>query len=35
MGTGHHQWLSNEVVVAMVTRLYEALPKMRPCPVPV
>lgn len=34
-GTGHHQWLSNEVVVAMETRLYETLLKKRPCPVPV
>lgn len=34
MGTGHHQWLSNEAVVAMETRLYETLPKKRPCPVP-
>lgn len=35
MGTDHHQWLFNEVVVAMVTRLYEALPETRPCPPPV
>lgn len=33
-GTDHHQWLSNEVVVAMVTRLYKALPTRRPCPAP-
>lgn len=34
MGTGHHQWLSNDEVVAMVTRLYETPLKARPCPAP-
>lgn len=33
MSTGHHQWLSNEVV-AMETGLYETLIKKRPCTVP-
>lgn len=35
MGTGQHHWPFNDEVVAMVTRLYETLPEMRPCPVPV